>query len=129
MDNTFLIRFRKICGMLGSDSDGERSNAARLATEMLKTNNLTWNDIEFASIKNKYPKYEQPKYEPPKYETNGRLVKIPGILLGESDLAWKVRVRGIVYWFPKSVCDCHVDYRESVNMIVPTQLAKKKGLI
>jgi hypothetical protein len=37
-------RLAKLAGLLGSDSDGERANAARLATDLLKRYGLTWRD-------------------------------------------------------------------------------------
>lgn len=39
-------RFRRICGMLGSDHVGERSAAALKATEMLKGAGMTWATVE-----------------------------------------------------------------------------------
>lgn len=45
MSEIDLRRFTQICGMLGSDHDGERASAAALATKMLKAAGLTWADI------------------------------------------------------------------------------------
>jgi len=36
--------FVKLCGMLGSDHDGERARAARMATSFLQDRSLTWGD-------------------------------------------------------------------------------------
>ena len=38
-------RFRKVCGMLGSDHAGERSAAALKATAMLKDAGMTWDQV------------------------------------------------------------------------------------
>lgn len=38
-------RFAKICGLLGSDHDGERAVAARKATEMLRAAGMTWQGV------------------------------------------------------------------------------------
>ncbi len=38
-------KFRKVCGLLSSDHDGERATAARMATDILKAANLTWDDV------------------------------------------------------------------------------------
>jgi hypothetical protein len=40
-----LDRFGKFCGMLGSAFDGERANAAAMATDLLRRNELTWWDV------------------------------------------------------------------------------------
>ena len=40
-----IDRFLKLLGMFGSDHDGERANAAGLATKMLRDAGLTW--VEF----------------------------------------------------------------------------------
>jgi hypothetical protein len=41
-------RFFSILGMFGSDSDGERANAARLATQLLRQHELSWTEISDA---------------------------------------------------------------------------------
>jgi hypothetical protein len=38
-------RLAKVCGLLGSDFDGERAEAARRATRILKDAGLTWYDL------------------------------------------------------------------------------------
>ena len=38
-------KFLRICGMLGSNFDGERSSAALLASRMLKDAGLVWADV------------------------------------------------------------------------------------
>lgn len=37
-----LDKFLKLIGMLGSDHEGERANAAALATKMLRDHGMTW---------------------------------------------------------------------------------------
>ncbi len=37
--------FVKLCGMLGSDQDGERATAARMATRFLHERSLTWDEV------------------------------------------------------------------------------------
>lgn len=43
--NAVRDRLLKLCGMFGSDFDGERANAARMASDLLVENGLTWNDV------------------------------------------------------------------------------------
>ena len=38
-------RLMKLCGMFGSDFDGERGNAARMADELVRDAGLTWPDV------------------------------------------------------------------------------------
>jgi len=37
-----LVRLARLCGMFGSEHDGERANAARLADQLLRSHGLTW---------------------------------------------------------------------------------------
>ncbi len=39
-----LDRLQKLAGLLGSDGDGERANAARMCTDLLRGHGLTWRD-------------------------------------------------------------------------------------
>lgn len=38
-------RLIKLCGMFGSDHDGERATAARMADEIVRRRKLTWADV------------------------------------------------------------------------------------
>lgn len=38
-------RLVRLCGMLGSDFDGERANAGRLADNLVRDLDLTWDDV------------------------------------------------------------------------------------
>lgn len=38
------MKLQKYVGMFGSDFEGERANAAKLATDLLRKNRLTWED-------------------------------------------------------------------------------------
>ncbi len=38
-------RLAKLCGLFGSDHDGERANAARLADQLIREPGLTWPDV------------------------------------------------------------------------------------
>jgi len=49
MEAAALDKFRKICGLLGSDQDGERATAARMATDLLKVNGLSWKAVSFGA--------------------------------------------------------------------------------
>jgi hypothetical protein len=40
-----LDRLRKLLGMLGSDYDGERAVAGRMASDLLRQHRLTWADV------------------------------------------------------------------------------------
>lgn len=45
-------RFKKLAGMLGSNGDGERANAASLATRLLRDADLTWGEVMGAGTAN-----------------------------------------------------------------------------
>jgi len=49
-DDRSREKFKRICGMLGSDGGGERANAAALATRLLRDAGLTWADIVDAAL-------------------------------------------------------------------------------
>lgn len=38
-------RLSKLCGLFGSEFDGERANAARMADDLIRGFGLTWNDV------------------------------------------------------------------------------------
>jgi hypothetical protein len=40
-----IKRLRRLCGMFGSDHDGERASAARLADRLIREHGLTWDDV------------------------------------------------------------------------------------
>jgi hypothetical protein len=40
-----VAKLAKVCGLLGSDHDGERANAAAQATRLLKEAGLTWEEF------------------------------------------------------------------------------------
>ena len=40
-----VARLAKICGLLGSDQDGERAAAAAAATRVLRDHGLSWSDL------------------------------------------------------------------------------------
>ena len=40
-----LDRLTKLCGLLGSDHDGERATAARMASNLLRQHRLTWAEV------------------------------------------------------------------------------------
>ena len=45
MEKEDARRLAKLCGLLGSDHDGERASAALMATKLLKMNDMTWSDL------------------------------------------------------------------------------------
>lgn len=45
MDALTMARFRKVCGLLGSNHEGERAAAALKATAILKAAGKTWADV------------------------------------------------------------------------------------
>jgi hypothetical protein len=45
LDTQSAERLAKLLGMLGSNSDGERANAARMADQLVRGLGLTWGDI------------------------------------------------------------------------------------
>lgn len=50
-----VMRFRKVCGLLGSDQDGERASASLKATAMLKESGLGWGDVSVKQITDPNP--------------------------------------------------------------------------
>ncbi len=44
-------RLMKLCGMFGSDFEGERSNAARMADDLVRDAGLTWPDVIIPATK------------------------------------------------------------------------------
>ena len=48
-------RLRKLCGMLGSEHDGERAAAAAKADELVRAAGLTWADVIAPPIVSHYP--------------------------------------------------------------------------
>lgn len=53
------IRLVRLCGMLGSDFDGERANAGRLADNLVREAGLTWDQV----IASANASYEEPAYK------------------------------------------------------------------
>ena len=47
-----ISKFSRVCGMLGSDFDGERAAAALAATRMLANSGMTWSEL-FESVARK----------------------------------------------------------------------------
>lgn len=45
MDEDVLVKFRKICGLLGSAHDGERATAASMANDLLSQHGMDWSKI------------------------------------------------------------------------------------
>ena len=45
LNPSVAAKLAKICGLLGSDQDGERSAAAWQATRLLRTQGLSWADV------------------------------------------------------------------------------------
>jgi hypothetical protein len=48
----------KLLGMLGSNHEGERANAARLANKLVRGNNMTWRDVVQQSPR---PQWHEPR--------------------------------------------------------------------
>lgn len=44
-------RLAKVCGMLGSNQDGERASAALLATQILESLEISWSDLIQSAFK------------------------------------------------------------------------------
>jgi hypothetical protein len=63
-----LDRLSKLLGMLGSSHDGERANAATLATKLLKEHDWTWADFVHAlegaaPTRRPHPADEEPQFD------------------------------------------------------------------
>lgn len=66
MDFDFT-KFLGVVGRLGSDFDGERATAARMATDMLRQHGMAWSDVL------QLPQPEQPAPRPtPRFHDAGR---------------------------------------------------------
>ena len=50
-------KLAKVCGLLGSDQDAERSAAAYQATRILKSHGMTWGDIIQPALPAPKPRY------------------------------------------------------------------------
>ena len=50
-------RLAKLCGMFGSDHDGERAAAALKADQIVRQNGFTWHDVIML------PRHETPRYD------------------------------------------------------------------
>jgi hypothetical protein len=42
MDNALKIKLARLCGMFGSEFEGERANAAKAADDLIRKAGLTW---------------------------------------------------------------------------------------
>jgi hypothetical protein len=51
IDEKTTERLIQICGMLGSEHEGERANAAKKATDILKGMGSTWRDLITGAVK------------------------------------------------------------------------------
>ena len=51
--SSFTRRLAKICGMFGSQFDGERSNAAKSADDMVRSAGLSWQEV-FGGLSQKW---------------------------------------------------------------------------
>jgi hypothetical protein len=45
LDPNVADRLARICGMFGSDHDGERASAAAMADKLIRAHGLTWPDV------------------------------------------------------------------------------------
>lgn len=69
LDPTTATRLAKICGLLGSDQDGERSAAAWQATKLLRSQGLTWTDVFTPALPPPSRPQPRPAYQHPTYHT------------------------------------------------------------
>ena len=76
LDPSVAAKLAKICGLLGSDHDGERSAAAWQATRLLQAHGLTWTSV-FAPA----PPPPRPRVDPQTRAT--WLLSIGGLSLWE----------------------------------------------
>ena|SRR5687767_15796017 len=58
-------RLVRLCGMLGSDFDGERANAGRMANDIVRGLGLTWDQVIAASGQAEQPRQER-REKPPR---------------------------------------------------------------
>ena len=52
------IRLIQLCGMFGSDFEGERANAAMLASDLLRSQDLSWADVFTPAAAAPEPKHQ-----------------------------------------------------------------------
>lgn len=78
-----VARLRALCGMLSATTDGERANAAILATRQLKTMGMTWAEL----VDKAFSQKEEPKvgrhYDGPR-PRNNRFKEHNGIRVGQA---------------------------------------------
>ena len=60
--DAIVDRLAKICGLLGSNQDGERSAAAYQATKILQEHRLTWRDVIEAAGRREAEQLEAPDW-------------------------------------------------------------------
>jgi len=130
----FLVRFRKICGLLGSDHVGERSNAANLATEMLRSVGLTWQDISISIVKKERPRQERPSpdwytdrpYRPRREEAE---ILVDVEVIADREKSYLVEYKGREIWLPKSQITIVINNDPYYQFSVPAWLAREKGFV
>ena len=59
-------KLAKICGLLGSDQDGERSAAAHQATQLLRRHGMTWREVIERGFALSQRSQREPRRETPK---------------------------------------------------------------
>jgi hypothetical protein len=62
----YRVKLVKLLGMLGSDHDGERANAARLADEHRRKSGLTWHDLVLPIAEDPPRKARKPRKAKPR---------------------------------------------------------------
>ena len=67
LNPSLATKLAKICGLLGSDHDGERSAAAWQATRLLRAQGLSWADVFAPALPPppRHPVYAGPSYAAP----------------------------------------------------------------
>ncbi|WPB86414.1 hypothetical protein [Sediminicoccus rosea] len=96
-----LVRF---CGMLGSDHDGERANAARMADRLIREAGLTWDHVIAvpAAMRQDVPKRPAPppEWSASEFRTPGmqRIAEVETILRQHRPLLtqWEVDFLGSI---------------------------------
>ena len=83
---TIADRLGKLCGMFGSNFEGERANAARMANELVRNAGLSWTDV--ISI---CPAGSTPNYRVWREPTTFRETAMICLLFAEPHTDWETK--------------------------------------
>ena len=121
-------RLVRLCGMLGSDHDGERANAGRFADRLIREAGLTWDQLiaapQLARPEPTKRPPPQPASEPWTTGVDDPSAKAEAILARHRAVLtpWEVEFLGSLTWRPLSV-----KQQAAFDRIVAKVQARGKG--